>query len=281
LHRYDWDDVKYILAVVDHGSVSAAARALKVNHATVLRRIAMFEERFGIHLFDKSLKGYILPAENQLLIEIMRGVESAALAVERQIAGDGDTLRGHVRITSTDTFCHHVLPPLMTTLHEKFPALALEVVCTNAHLDLARMEADITIRPAFSLANHLVGEQAGTLGFGCFAAKGSREEWIGLTGALQSSAPAKWMEENLDGTDPCFCVDSFLTAMALARAGNGWALLPSILGDTCDGLEKIEKGPIDMAVPVWIASHRDLAQVPRIAAVRSELTKQLSNICQL
>jgi DNA-binding transcriptional LysR family regulator len=238
----------------------------------------MFEERFSIHLFDKSLKGYILPAENQLLIEIMRGVESAALAVERQIAGEGDTLRGHVRITSTDTFCHHVLPPLMAGLHDKFPALALEIVCTNAHLDLARMEADITIRPALSLANHLVGEQAATLRFACYAAPNARDEWIGLTGALQTSAPAKWMEKQADSPEPCVRVDSFLTAMALARTGSGRALLPCVLGDTCEGLDRIEMGPKDLAAPIWIASHRDLAQVPRIAAVRAELTKQLGKI---
>ena len=42
----DWDDVRYFLAVTGGGSVRAAAERLRVNHSTVLRRIAL-EERLG------------------------------------------------------------------------------------------------------------------------------------------------------------------------------------------------------------------------------------------
>ena len=40
MHRENWDDLRFMLAVADNGSVSAAARVLGVNHATVLRRIS-------------------------------------------------------------------------------------------------------------------------------------------------------------------------------------------------------------------------------------------------
>ena len=271
MHSYDWDDIKYILAVVDQGSVSAAARALKVNHATVLRRIALFEERFGIHMFDRSLRGYVLPVENRQLIETMRDVETAALSVERQIAGEGDSLRGHVRITSTDTFCHRVLAPMVSNLKARFPDLVLELMCTNAHLDLSRMEADITVRPALVLADHLEGEHAGMLEMGGFSRSDAPNIWIGLSGALKNSAAAKWMDDNVSPDLIGVEVDSFLTALELVKSGMGRAILPCILSEESSGLDLLDIDPVVTSVPIWIASHRELSQIPRIAAVRAEL----------
>ncbi len=56
--KENWDDLRYILAVAEHGSVSATARHLGVNHATVLRHVAAFEARHQIELFEKSARGY-------------------------------------------------------------------------------------------------------------------------------------------------------------------------------------------------------------------------------
>ena len=231
----------------------------------------MFEERFGIHMFDRSLRGYVLPVENRQLIETMREVESAALSVERQIAGEGNSLRGHVRITSTDTFCHRVLAPMVRNLKARFPDLVLELMCTNAHLDLSRMEADITVRPALVLADHLEGEQADTLEMGCFSMPDTADIWIGLSGALQNSAAAKWMEEHVSADKIGAQVDSFLTALELVKSGMGRAILPRILVDESSQIQLIKIDPTVVSVPIWIASHRDLAQIPRIATVRSEL----------
>ncbi len=50
----DWDDIRYFLAVARSGSVRAAAEGLRVNHLTVLGRIAQLEKRLGAHMFEKS-----------------------------------------------------------------------------------------------------------------------------------------------------------------------------------------------------------------------------------
>jgi DNA-binding transcriptional LysR family regulator len=56
----DWDDIRYFLAVARRGSVRAAAEGLRVNHSTVLRRIAQLEERLGAQMFEKLPSGYRL-----------------------------------------------------------------------------------------------------------------------------------------------------------------------------------------------------------------------------
>ncbi len=108
--RRELDDVRYVLAVAESGSVSAAARALGVNHATVLRRIAAFEEAQGAPVFDRTAQGYAVPPEKLRVIEAAREAAQAIEAVARHMTGNG-TGAGAVRVTSTDSLCASVLPP--------------------------------------------------------------------------------------------------------------------------------------------------------------------------
>ena len=66
----DWDDVRYFLAVARGGSVRAAAERLGVNHSTVLRRVALLEERLGAHMFEKLPSGYRLTAAGEEVLEL-------------------------------------------------------------------------------------------------------------------------------------------------------------------------------------------------------------------
>ncbi len=66
----DWDDVRYFLAVARAGSVRAAAERLRVNHSTVLRRIAQLEERLGAHMFEKLPSGYRLTDAGEEVLEV-------------------------------------------------------------------------------------------------------------------------------------------------------------------------------------------------------------------
>jgi len=59
----DWEDVRYFIALARHGTLSATARALRVNHATVARRIASLETQLGHPMFDRRASGYTLTAE--------------------------------------------------------------------------------------------------------------------------------------------------------------------------------------------------------------------------
>ena len=70
--RGSWDDLRYVLAVAEHGSVAKAGRHLGVNHATVLRHISGFEERHEVRLFERLPSGYALTDEGQKLVVSLR-----------------------------------------------------------------------------------------------------------------------------------------------------------------------------------------------------------------
>ncbi|HQY42580.1 MAG TPA: LysR family transcriptional regulator [Paracoccaceae bacterium] len=267
----DWDDLRFVLAVSEEGTVSAAARRLGVNHATVLRRIARFEDRCG-QIFDKTPRGYVLAQGQAGLLAAAREVERAVLGVGRVLAGARMPLSGEVRITSTDSFCQMLLPPILALIGAEAPDLRLTLISSNTPLDLGRIEADITVRPAVRLPEELVGEKAGVLGFRAYRARHARRAlaWLSLAGRLAQTVPGRWLSEQKQETS-AGGADSFLTLRELAAHGCGLAILPAILGDADARLERVPSAMPDLSVDIWVASHADLAEVPRIARTRQRL----------
>ena len=160
----NWDDLRFVLAVADQGSVARAARALGVNHATVLRRIAAFETRHGLKVFERTANGYQVSSERRGLIEALREAQAAVGQVERLIEAERPGVSNAIRITSTDAFCNMLLPEIIAEISHEVPD-TLSLLSGNAHLDFARLQADITVRPAIRLPDELAGRQVATIPF--------------------------------------------------------------------------------------------------------------------
>ena len=278
MHKTNWDDFRFVLAVARMGSVSAAARELGVNHATVLRRIAGVEERLGVELFEKSVRGYEIAPEKLRLIEAAREVEAAVNAVERLAQAGEAPLAGVIRVTSTDTLCHEVLPSIVARMSMNSSDLSFELLCSNAHIDLSRLHADVTVRPTFKLPDDLYGEIAGQMAFGFYAAEGVAEDhWLGQSGMIGRIPFAQKLHERLEKDGAVFraVADSFMTLRSMAEAGLGRAMLPCIIGDRSSKLHRVH-APIELPpVPIFVASHADLADAPRLRQARTRIAAAL------
>ena len=272
MHRDNWDDLRFVLAVADAGSVSAAARRLGVNHATVLRRVAGFEDRLNTSLFDRDAKGYRVPPNRMKVVTALREVQDSILAVERALKGATEPLRGELNVTSTDTFCQKLLPEIIAGFCHQAPDLRVNLVCTNAHVDFDRLSADLTVRPAGQLADGLFGDIACNLGFGVFKRKGQKtQRWHELQGALAGSLPAKWMRETLSADHIIQGADSFLVLQEMAVFGAGMSILPHFIGREDPRLIEVHDIMPDTNVDIWVASHSDLRNSPRIRAGQAML----------
>ncbi|MEX0285967.1 MAG: LysR family transcriptional regulator [Paracoccaceae bacterium] len=277
----NWDDLRYILAVADQGSVSGAARQLGVTHATVLRRVSAFEAEQGGAVFDKHATGYRVRQDRQRVIEAAREVAAAVGTVDRLMHGVRAPVGGVVRISSTDTFCRYILPGLVETVRRTAPELQLELLSSNEHLDLGQMQADISVRPTMSLPDDMTGDIVANLTFGAFDTPDTGDIWLGLTGRLAYSQPAKWMERAVPKAQISASSDSFLALAELARLGLGIALLPTFLGNATPGLRKRADLTPEMSVPVWTATHVDLAESPRIRLARQHVAAHLDSMGQV
>jgi DNA-binding transcriptional LysR family regulator len=272
----NWDDLRYVLAVAESGSVSAAARALGVNHATVLRRIAAFEAAQGAPVFDRTAQGYVVPPARLRVIEAAREAAQAIDAAARHMQGTASGA-GTVRVTSTDSLCVSVMPSVVADLAQGEPPLEVELVAANAHVDLARLAADVAVRPAMKLPPELTGEQATQMGFAVYVARGQTATgWLALRGTLCRSVAAKWLEDVAGDAPVTGGADSFVVLRELAALGQGQAILPCILGDGDPRLSRVTGLPAIVPTPIWVASHVDLAQTRRLRLIRSRIVQALA-----
>ena len=256
----NWDDLRFVLAVADAGSVAEAARRLGVNAATVLRRIAAAESRFGARLFERTQRGYVVPAEALGLVEALRAA-AASVALAESIAAGGRGEDHALRVTTTDTLAVTVVPPILARLAGQ--GIATRLATANTRADLGRMQADVAIRPAARLPDDLAGEPVATLGMRGYGRPGATG-WLAVEGPLARSAAADWLA---DRPGPrAGGADSFVALRELAAAGQGRAILPCVLGEADERLHPVPDGPAagELTVPIWVAAHRDLAGAPRI-----------------
>src|SRR6187402_3595408 len=138
----DWSDFEVFLAVARAGTLSAAARLLKVDQSTVSRRLAALEASAGTRLFDRTPTGYLLTAPGEAMRGRVEDMETHAIAIERQLLGQDTSPTGQVRLAASDSFAAWFLVPRLAGLCSRYPGISVELVTGNQPVNLARREAD-------------------------------------------------------------------------------------------------------------------------------------------
>jgi DNA-binding transcriptional LysR family regulator len=141
----DWDDLRYFLAVARVGSLTGAARPLKVDATTVGRRISQLERSLGATLFVRRRDRWTLTPTGEHTLPLAERAEAVALEVSRAAAADTSPV-GRVRLTTIDEVASRVIVPLLPELHDALPGIRLDLLCTSKRLDLSRGEADLAVR---------------------------------------------------------------------------------------------------------------------------------------
>ena len=140
-----WDDMRIFLAVAREESLSGAGRLLKLDPATVGRRIARLEGQMGVPLFAKSPQGYALSAAGERLLAHAEAVEQAMRAAGEALSGSGETLSGQIRIAAPDGCANYLLPQVCAAIGREHPDLDIQIVALTRVVNLSRREADMAI----------------------------------------------------------------------------------------------------------------------------------------
>lgn len=288
----EWSDLQFFVAVCERGSVGAAAQALRVNHSTVLRRIANLERTLSVRLFDRLPRGYALTEQGRALEASIAGVQEQVDAAQRRLTGVDLALGGTIRVTAPDTLSQVFLLPLLAQFQAAHPAVRLELVAGNSFLNLTQREADVAVRGSNRPPENLVGRRAGVIRTALYGSRAYLESldrkhtaadyrWVGHDPALSHLESAKWMTKHVAPERVVLRVDS-LVAMAQAVAagvGVGWLLCP--LGDAREELQRIEPPRADLDTQIWVLTHPDLKRVARIRALTDFLHERLSSDSRL
>ncbi len=282
-----WNDQRVCLAVLEEGSLSGAARRLGVSHATVRHRLEALESALGVVLFTRSVNG-LVPTESALALhKPARMMAMASDQFVRMAAAAPGEIAGTVRISVPDIMGTEVMPPMLKMLHDKHPAIRIELSLSNARADLLAQEVDVAVRTVAPTQLALVARKVAVIPVGLFASTAYLEE---------NGAPASVDElagHAVIGPDRCrddlewfarsglhvardnfvLRTDSHPAQLAAARAGLGIAVVQVPLGLRDPVLRRVLPDTTLVQMGVWLMTHEDLRHVAKVRAVMDHLAK--------
>ncbi|SFG22788.1 transcriptional regulator, LysR family [Palleronia marisminoris] len=140
--RVNWDDARIFLGVARAGGLTVASRQLRLDPATLGRRVVRLEADLGAALFVKGPQGYRLTQEGVRLFDHAERAESALAAAESELQG---ALSGAVRIGAPEGCATYLLPAVTARMAEAHPGLEIEIVALPRVFDLNRREVDMAV----------------------------------------------------------------------------------------------------------------------------------------
>ncbi|MCV6824145.1 MULTISPECIES: LysR family transcriptional regulator [Halocynthiibacter] len=140
-----WDDLRVFLAVARAESLSGAGKVLRVDPATVGRRIAQLEQQVDAALFTKSPQGYAITTAGQRLLEHAIRAEQAVGEAFSDVAGDAGGLTGAIRIGAPDGCANYLLPQVCAEICAAHPGLEVQIIALPRVFNLSKREADMAI----------------------------------------------------------------------------------------------------------------------------------------
>ena len=140
-----WDDLRIFLAVAREASLSSAGKRLRLDPATIGRRIARLEADMGVDLFAKSPQGYALSDIGQRLLARAEEVEQAMQAASEVSGAATEGLSGQIRLGAPDGSANYLLPQVCAAISDENPDLDIQIVALPRVFNLSKREADVVI----------------------------------------------------------------------------------------------------------------------------------------
>lgn len=287
---FDWNDLRYFLAVARTGSTLAAAKAMGLSQSTVQRRLAVLEQRLNRQLVERHPTGYKLTALGEELRSYAEQVEEAVAAFERRLASSDKGLTGVVRVTCPEGLANNLALPLIEQFHARYPGLRADLVVTERILDLSKGEAEIAIRGGLPTDPVLICRKLSDNPWAVYASRSYLEQHdrprcpadivhhkvIGFSGDIANVHFAKWFESVAPRVAIAARSNTIVGLMMAAKSGAGLAILPAQLGDPEPDLVRVLESP-DLVSYVYLLVHPDLQHVPRVRAFVDFIFAEMAN----
>lgn len=288
--KFDWNRARAFLVTAEEGSLSAAARALKMTQPTLGRQVTALEKELGVALFERRGRGLELTPSGLDLVEHVRAMGDAASRLSLSASGQSTSLEGTVCITATDVTAVFVLPAIIEKLRRMEPGINVELIASNSSSDLKRREADIAIRAYRPTQPDLIAKKVSDVPARLYASAGYLKH-IG-----NPKLPADFSDADFIGFDRSELLISALNALGfdltqrnfpvvtenhivhweLVKHGVGIGIMPDELGDTEPMVQRALVDLEPLMTEIWLAAHREVRTSRRIRTVFDFLAAELS-----
>jgi DNA-binding transcriptional LysR family regulator len=280
----DWDNVRVFLAVARTGQFVAAAKRLRLDHATVSRRIAALETELGARLFDRSTTGAKLTAAGETFLVAAEQMETAFLHAQSELSDKDVEMAGVVRIGAPDGFSTYYLAHVFGDFAARHPAVRIQLVPIPQVIPLARREVDIVVVLDKPEAGRFVARKLTDYSLGVYASKdylrqfgapaNVEELWsrrlIGHVEEHAFSSSLDYVRDLFGGAPTAFECSSVVTQLEALRAGLGIGVVHNYIAERFDDIKRIlPERRANRAY--WIVTHEDTRGLGRIRAAHDHL----------
>ena len=281
----DWDDLRVFLAVARSESLSAAGKRLKIDPATVGRRIARLEEATRARLFSKSPQGYVLTEEGARLIPHAEQAERATSGAVESLSGPSG-LTGLIRLGAPDGCANYLLPQVLTRISAANPGLEVQLVALPRVFNLSKREADMAIGVSRPEAGRLTVQKLTDYRLHLAASRDylARHPVSG-TDELHNHAfvgyiPDLIFDKELDylaeiGAPPVtFSSNSVSVQLNFLRQGAGLGVVHDFALPAAPELVRVLPDRISLHRSFWLIRHADDGRVERLNRFGEALTRE-------
>jgi DNA-binding transcriptional LysR family regulator len=280
----DWSHLEYFLAVARTGSLSGAAKLLRVNHSTVARRLDKLEQQLEVRLFDRLNNGYRLTEDGHALKKRAGQVEHEINQIQGVFSGSEAELRGTLTISKPSSGLIN-LAPLLAAFHHRYPDINLVLTAGGERSEIARMEADVAIRLTNDPPEVLVGYKLGQLPINIFGSRaylkqaGTRNlaeyDWLVWhdDNSVLNMEPA--LKRDIPNARIVLRTNSYNELFEAVNAGMGISLLSSLRLPKTHQLQVLSPELYQFDQGVWLLSHPDLRNRERIRVFKDFMIEHL------
>jgi DNA-binding transcriptional LysR family regulator len=285
-----WDELQAFMAVIEEGSLSAAARRLGLSQPTLRSRIDMLEQSLGTVLFTRSAAGLTPTESARGMIGHLGIMQTASEALVRAASGQQGEVSGTVRVSTSEFIGAIVLPPILARLRASHPTISIELAPSNASVDLTNQEADLAVRMYPPRGDGLVAQKVGVVRLGFYAAQtylAQREpptsveelclhDLIGPDRSIHDVRLIEAFNPILQGQRFVLRTDSHVAQLAAIRAGVGVGIVQRAVAARDPTLVAVLPGLDFASLETWVVVHDDLRRLPKVRTVFDCLVEEMS-----
>jgi DNA-binding transcriptional LysR family regulator len=236
----NWNDLKFLLSVVDRGSLRMAALDLNVDPGEVTKRIGALETALNAQLVTRAGDAVTVTASGQRTVAVARTLAAQLKALADEVGGEHGQLAGTLCVTSTAGFVSRAMKAF-DLLHENYPGLHVDVMVSSHVVDLRRKEADLAVRMFRDTQDGLAMHKLGTMGWSLYASDkylaghkpganlldGHRV--IAFDASFSNTSGGRWLAANARDEDIGMRVGGIGQALDAALSHQGVCIVPCYL----------------------------------------------------
>lgn len=275
MQSIDWQDLRYLMEIVRGGTLTAAAKKLGVNQTTVSRRISSLESALNAPLFDRSNNGWFITPVGESVMHSVEAIADEVANIGRLVQIDRQELSGRLKITAPDICVQGLLMPGLNEFTRLYPEIDIDLVATEALLDLSLHDADVAFRCTNNPPLNVLGTHIANFAYAVYASPPLYQQYLevpasvgGIGWSSESRSAPEWMQADFPDMQIRYRANSLNVAFNLARQGLGFALLPCGLGDASAKLRRVPSSYQPSTIGFWLLSHIDLRTTARIRIFR-------------